>query len=146
MTSREHNRLAGIFLSIHGAVQSLIIILVCIFYGVIGSAVFIGGAQNGNGVAGLLFIMMMIFTAFVSLFFILPQLMGGYMLLKEKPNARIWGIVGSIVACLSFPFGTAAGIYGLWYLFGEQGKHFYLGTEARQQFQSPRPPEPNSWQ
>jgi hypothetical protein len=63
---------------------------------------------------------------------------------KERPNARVWGIIGSIVAMLNMPLGTAAGIYGVWFLFGEDGKRFYLGG-AQQQQQMFNPPPPNNW-
>ena len=55
-------------------------------------------------------------------------------------------IVGSIVSCLSFPIGTAAGVYGLWFLFGDLGKQFYLGSSPQYAFQNPPAPPPNSWQ
>jgi hypothetical protein len=76
--------------------------------------------------------------------FVIPQLLGGWKLLKEKPAARIWGTVGSVVALLSFPLGTAVGIYGLWFLFGDEGKRFYLpgGNAAVNNFQPP----PHNWQ
>ena len=67
---------------------------------------------------GAVFIGVILLIAAISLFFVVPQIIGGYKLWKEKPNARTWGIVGSIISCLSFPIGTAAGVYGLWFLFG----------------------------
>jgi hypothetical protein len=88
----------------------------------------------------------------VSSIFLLPQIIGGYKLWRERPNARIWGIVGSIVSCMSFPIGTAAGVYGLWFLFGDMGKQMYLGGGQQHMFQQyppqqyPQQPPPNSWQ
>jgi hypothetical protein len=76
-----------------------------------------------------------------------PQIIGGYKLWKERPNARTWGIIGSIVSCLSFPLGTAAGVYGLWFLFGDIGKQYYLGGSPQNAFNvPPQPPPPSSWQ
>jgi hypothetical protein len=66
-------------------------------------------------------------------------------LFKEKPNARIWGIVGSIVACLNFPFGTAAGVYGMWFLFGEEGTQFYALKDLNQNLFQPQQPPPSNW-
>ena len=147
MTAQEHNRLAGIFLMAHGGFQAVVMILMCLFYAIVGSAIFVGNAEDGAAVVGLAFIAVIALIAVISVVFILPQILGGYMLLKEKPSARTWGIVGSILSCLSFPIGTAAGVYGLWFLFGEQGTQFYLGGDhARALPHPPQPPAPNSWQ
>ncbi len=144
MTAKEQNKLAGIFLMIHGGIQSLIMIFIVLFYGVIGAGIFATAQRNEEQVVGLVFIGMIVFVSILFLLFIIPQLVGGWKLIKESPNARIWGIVGSIVACLSFPLGTAAGVYGLVFLLGDQGKRFYLGGNDYQQnrFQPPS----NNWQ
>jgi hypothetical protein len=147
MTAKEHNRLVGIFLMVHGGFQAAIMILMCLIYAVVGSAVFLGNRDEGAAVVGAAFIVVIALIAVVSVFFILPQLLGGYMLLKEKSNARTWGIVGSILSCLSFPIGTAVGVYGLWFLFGDQGRQFYLDGGAQRSFPAPpQPPAPSSWQ
>jgi hypothetical protein len=147
MTAKEHNRLAGIFLMVHGGFQAAVMIFMCVFYAIVGSAVAFGNSDNGGAIVGLAFIAVVAVIAVVSVVFILPQLLGGYMLLKEKRNARTWGIIGSILSCLSFPLGTAVGVYGLWFLFGEQGAQFYLGGSSHRSFQTPpEPPAPNSWQ
>ena len=144
MTAKEQNKLAGIFLMIHGGIQSLIMIFIVLFYGVIGAGIFATAKRNEEQVVGMVFIGMIVFLAILSLVFVIPQIVGGWKLMKESPNARIWGIIGSIVACLSFPLGTAAGVYGLVFLFGDEGKRFYLGGNNYQQnrFQ----PLPNHWQ
>ena len=92
---------------------------------------------------GAIFIGMILFVVVISMIFVVPQLLGGWKLFKEKPGARTWGIVGSIIALLSFPLGTAAGVYGLWFLFGEEGKRFYLGGNQQQMFGAPPPPPHN---
>lgn len=147
MTAKEHNRLVGIFLMAHGGLQGAIMLLMCIIYFVIGSAMVVGGRRGEEQMVGAVFIGVILLIAAISLIFVVPQIIGGYKLWKEKPNARTWGIVGSIISCLSFPIGTAAGVYGLWFLFGEEGKAFYLGGGNRPMFQNPpEPPQPNSWQ
>ncbi len=147
MTAREHNKLIGIFLMAHGALQALIMVFICLVYGVLGSAMLIGGRQGEEQIVGAVFIGVIFFIVLFSMLFLLPQIIGGYKLLKERPNARTWGIVGSIISCLSFPFGTAVGVYGLWFLFGDMGKHLYLGGGNQYMFQAPpQPPPPSSWQ
>ncbi|MBX7169634.1 MAG: hypothetical protein K1X72_01680 [Pyrinomonadaceae bacterium] len=156
MTAKEHNRLVGIFLMIHGGLQALIMGLISLIYGGIGLAILIGG-KNQDKPVGVFFIVAIAMVVIFSSIFILPQVLGGWKMLKEKPNAKIWGIIGSIVSCMSFPLGTAAGVYGLWFLFGEEGKKFYDNQVSQnylggvnqvndfqtQDFQQQR--EPHSW-
>ena len=147
MTAKEHNRLVGIFLMAHGAFQSIIVIMLGLIYGVIGSAMLVAGTKGEEKMVGAAFIGMIVLIGFIALIFILPQIIGGYKLWKERPNARTWGIAGSIVSCLSFPLGTAAGVYGLWFLFGDVGKQFYLGGNPQYTFNDPpQPPPPSGWQ
>lgn len=143
MTAKEHNKLAGIFLMAHGAMQGIVMIILGLVYGVIGSAMLATGKKDEEQIMGAVFIGMVFLLFFISLLFLLPQVIGGWKMFKERPNARGWGIVGSIISLLSFPLGTAAGVYGLWFLFGEEGKRFYLGGQP-QMYQVP--PPPNSWQ
>ena len=144
MTAKEQNKLAGIFLMIHGGMQALVMVFVVLFYGVIGAGIFATARRDEEQFVGLMFIGMIVFISLIMLLFIVPQIIGGWKLIKESPNARIWGIIGSITACVSFPLGTAAGVYGLVFLLGDEGKRFYLGGNAYQQntFQPP----PNYWQ
>lgn len=146
MTAKEHNRLVGIFLMAHGGLQLVAIAFIAIIYGVIGSAMLIGGKKGEEQMVGAVFIGMIVFVAILGLVFALPQVIGGYKLWKERANARTWGIIGSIISCLSFPLGTAAGVYGLWFLFGDMGKQLYLGGANQPMFQNQPPPPPSSWQ
>ena len=101
MTASEKNRLAGIFLMVHGGLQAVAMVLMGLIYGGIGAAMLIGGSKGEEQFVGLVFIGVIVFLLIFSLIFIVPQVIGGWKLLKEKPNARTWGIVGSIVSCLS---------------------------------------------
>ena len=143
MDSKEHNKLIGIFLLIHGGLQGLVMLLLAVIYGIIGAGIYSTARRQEDQMVGMLFVVVIAFVVIFSLMFIIPQVIGGWKMLKERPNGRIWGIIGSIVACLSFPLGTAAGVYGLWFLFGEEGKRFYLGGNnyAPQMIQPP----PNNW-
>ncbi|CAN5501943.1 hypothetical protein BH10ACI2_BH10ACI2_20130 [soil metagenome] len=146
MTAKNHNRLVGIFLMAHGGLQAFVMVIMCLIYGGLGIAMLIGGQQGEQKFVGIAFIAAISVLAVVACLFVGPQLIGGYKLWKEKPNARIWGIVGSIISCLSFPLGTAAGVYGLWFLFGDLGRSYYLGSSNQPMFQPPQAPPPNSWQ
>ena len=145
MTAKEQNKLAGIFLMVHGALQAVIMLILGLIYGGFGAMMFATSRREEEQFAAVAIVIVMIFLLVFSLVFIIPQLVGGWKMLKERPNARTWGIVGSIVSCLSFPLGTAAGVFGLVFLFGEGGRQFYLGGGPRH-YAPPQPPPPSSWQ
>mgnify|MGYP001162879078 CR=1 FL=1 len=152
MAPKEHNRLVGIFLMAHGGMQAAVMLMICIVYGIIGAAIF-GGARGDEKFVGLFFIIAIVFVAIFTSVFAGSQILGGYKMFKERPNARTFGIVASIVSIMSFPLGTAAGVYGLWFLFGDEGRRFYLGAgqpqpmfQNRQPTFESAPPPPNSWQ
>ena len=129
---------------VHGGLQCLIMLLIGLIYAGIGVGLILGGDGREDKTVGFVFIAVIAFVLLFTAIFFLPQLLGGYKLYKERPNARIWGIVGSIFACISFPLGTAAGVYGMWFLFGDEGKRFYLG--GSQPELHALPPTPGSWQ
>ena len=142
MTGKEHNKLVGIMLLAHGALQGLVMILLALFYGVFGAAMMFG-AKGEAKVVGLVFLLAIFFIVFLFLIFVVPQLLGGWKVFKEGKNARFWGTAGSIVSLLNIPLGTAVGIYGLWFLQGDEGKRFYNGGSN---MMPPPPPPPQSWQ
>jgi len=144
MTAKEHNKLLSIFMLVHGGLQIFGVIIMLLIYGGIGTAMIANARRDEEQMIGGVFIGVMLVVAFISLFFVIPQFVGGWKLLKEKTSARTWGIIASFLCLLSFPFGTAVGIYGLWFLFGEEGKRFYLsGGNMGNNYP---PPPPNNWQ
>lgn len=74
--------------------------------------------------------------------FTIPKIIAGIGLIKEKSWGRIAGIVAGIGSIIGIPIGTALGIYALWFLFGDEGKAFYLGGN-QQQYNNQLPP--HSW-
>ena len=146
MNAKEQNKLAGIFLLIHGAVQAVMMSAIILIYGGVGVAMSATARHNEDQFAGLILVVVMALVFLFSLIFVVPQLIGGWKMLKERPNARTWGIIGSIVSCMSFPLGTAAGVFGLVFLFGDAGRQFYLGSNSSPNYYQPQPPPPSSWQ
>jgi hypothetical protein len=55
----------------------------------------------------------------------IPGIIAGIGLLSFQPWARILTIILSILDLISFPFGTALGIYGLWVLFTPDGVRLF---------------------
>jgi hypothetical protein len=58
-----------------------------------------------------------------------PAIIGGWGLIKGKSWSRVLMIVISALHLLSFPFGTALGVYGLWVLLNEQSRRFLEGGD-----------------
>jgi hypothetical protein len=145
MTAKEHNKLAGIFLLVHGGIHIFFLLLAGLIYGGFGTALIVNSRKEEEQFVGAVFVVVAIVVLFIGSIFAAIQLIAGWKMLKERPNARTWGIVANIIAVLSIPIGTAVGIHGLWFLFGDMGKTFYLQNDANRSFLQP-PPPPNSWQ
>ena len=145
MTARDHNNLLGIFFIIKGCLLGFAGLLMGIIYAGIGAVIMgtghrsdeqiAGGVMMGFGlILGLIFVVIAVFDLFT-----------GTKVRKGAPIGRILGIIVSIMSLFSFPLGTALGVYGLWFFFGDMGKALYLGSEAPGSY-NPPPPPPNSWQ
>ena len=142
MNVNDHNRVLGILLMVHGIFNGAILGLVTFVYGIVGIGMIVVPGRGDQQFAGALFgVLAAVMLIFAAIFFI-PQIVGGWKLYRVKPNARIWGIIGSILAMFSAPLGTALGVYGVWFLFGEDGKRLYeTGAGSPQQI----PPPPSDW-
>jgi hypothetical protein len=145
MTARDHNKLLSIFYFIQAGLQLFGGIIIFVVYVILGGAMMstsreqdqmMGGVFMGMGVV--FGIVMLVLGAFT--------LLTAFNVLKEKPVGRTLGIIISILVLLSFPLGTALGIYGLWFFFGEAGKNFYASLGGSGSPGPPPPPAPNSWQ
>lgn len=73
----------------------------------------------------------------------IPKVIAGYGLRNDRSWAKIWAIVACCLAVLSIPFGTALGVYGFWFIFGDAGKNYFDNPNG---FSQMPPPPPNSWQ
>jgi len=150
MTGREHAKLLGLFLWLLTAFQVFIIGLVGILYLFIFGAVFATAEHKPNEpspelIFGFVVVIVSILAVMTALFSV-PKVVAGYGLRKQKSWAKAWAIVACIMACMSFPFGTAVGVYGLVFLFGEQGKAYFDGPQfGRFPNANVPPPPPNSW-
>ena len=144
MIAKDHNKLLGIFHLIQGGLQAFAGIIIALVYGGMGLAFRTGAHRPEEQMMGTIFLVLAFAVAPFVLIFAAINLTAGYKLLREKAGARTWGIAASIISLLSIPLGTALGVYGLWFFFGEEGKRFYL--ESAKQPNLFNAPPPNNWQ
>ena len=148
MTGKDHNKLLGIFHLVQGGLQAFGGIVVGLVYGILGVLFSANAHRPEEQFMGTLLIVLAFVVAPLVLIFAGINITAGYKMLKEKPGARTWAIVASIVCLPGFPLGTALGVYGLWFTFGDEGKQYYLngGQEEHQPRLDYSPPPPNHWQ
>ena len=144
MTAKDHNKTLGILFLVYGGLNALGLLIGLLMFGGMGAALVATG-KNDEQVGGAVFLVLALIIGVISFAFLVPTLMAGFKMLKAQRSSRIWAIVAAILALISFPFGTALGIYALWFLFGDQGKQFYGGANFAPGSYAP-PPPPNSWQ
>ena len=119
MTPQDHNKTLGITHLAYGGFHMLLMLFVSLMFLFI-----LAVPKRGGGGMEVFTIMMLLVFAF-GLLFTLPSLIAGYALLKHKSWARTAAIIAGILATPSFPYGTALGVYTLWFMFGEEGKALY---------------------
>ena len=149
MTAREHNNLLGLLFMVRGGLIALVGVIVGVFMafgGVMGMSL---GHRHDDQITGAIIIAGGVVGGLVIVGFGLLDLFAGTRIRRVSPIGRTIGIVLSILMLLSFPLGTALGIYGLWFLLGDMGSALYSGSEAPAgNYGSPNPPNqppPNSW-
>jgi hypothetical protein len=141
MTPQEHNKYVGIAHLIYAAFHVLMMFVSFIFMGLMFGTMFGRAPQTGAppppAFIGLIFGLIAVFNILTTI----PSLVAGYALLKRKPWAKIAGIVGGVLAAMSFPIGTAVAVYTFWFLFSDPGKQLY----GRQNQELP-PLPPKEWE
>ena len=146
MTAQEHNRLLSIFFFIQGGLQIVVGLAIGIIYGGLGSVFMASGRTDEDQMMGGLFVVLGICIGLVLLVFAAFTLFTANKVRKVQPIGRTLGIVISILSLFSFPLGTALGVYGLWFFFGDLGKALYGPAGDGYGSNYAPPPPPNSWQ
>jgi hypothetical protein len=144
MTARDHNKLLSTLFFILGGLQALIGVFMAFVYGGMGTMLLATGRRDEEQMMGGIFLVLSVVVGLVIVAIAGFFLLTGWSVLKQKPSGRTLGIIASCLSLLSFPLGTALGVYGLWFFFGDAGKNFYSGLQSGSS--SPRPPAPGNWQ
>jgi hypothetical protein len=93
----------------------------------IGAIVLFGGAISGDHEAMFITGAVGAAIACVLILISLPGMLAGIGLLKMQPWARIVAIIVGAFHILSFPFGTALGVYALWVLLNAETEAMFRG-------------------
>jgi hypothetical protein len=151
MTGRDQARLLGLFFWLLTGFQLLMIGLIGFLYVAIFGAVF-ASVPTKKGDPPPEFILAVVVAVVAILFvttilFAIPKIVAGYGLRNEKKWARIWTIIACCMAVMSFPLGTAVGVFGLVFMFGDTGKAYFDSLDSgRLSTGRSMAPPPNSWQ
>jgi hypothetical protein len=154
MSSKDKARLLGLLMWLYTGFNVLLVAVIAVIYVSLFGFIFSQAPRKANEPDPAIIMLILIIAFAVALVFTIlfsiPKLVAGYGLRNEKNWARTWAIVASIMACMSFPFGTAIGVFGLVFLFSDEGK-LYFDQVARNGGQlagvaSPTVSQPNSWQ
>jgi len=115
---------------------------VFLVYGGMGTFMMASARRSQDQTVGGVMLVIGLFAAVLVLVFSAFYAFSGWKLYKQQQIGRTLGIVASILCLMNFPLGTALGVYGLWFLLGEEGKRLYLGGMLPAHHP---PPPPNSW-
>jgi hypothetical protein len=110
---KQHIDILGWLFVVMGALGFITAVFVFLILGVTGGLV--GGASR-DALPAVLLTGIGFFIAILVAIFSVPNVIVGWGLLKRKSWSRIAALVLGCLGLLSFPFGTALGIYSLWAL------------------------------
>jgi magnesium-transporting ATPase (P-type) len=135
MIPQDHNKLLGILHLAYGGLNTLVALIVVVVFGL--ASVF--------SREPVLFLVMMLVSLIVYTLLILPSLIAGYGLLKQKRWAKLFAMISAVLAAINFPHGTALCVYTFWFLTGDMDKAVYEGKGGRASLQDAPPPPPPFW-
>lgn len=145
MQPKEHANLLSIFAFVFAGIQGLIFLFIALYVLLMGGMM-IAGALNStrSDAAGMVIWIMLILLfaalASIGLTTVISNIRLGKKLRSGFPPTKRFLVVTSILNICSFlcggmlvlPFGTALGIYGLWFANSDVGKVYLSGnTENR---------------
>jgi hypothetical protein len=111
----DHIHLLGIIFVVWGSLSVLLGLCIFLFFTGIG-------ILSGDGEAIAALTILATITSAYSVVTGMAEILAGWGLLKKMSWARVLTIVMAIINVISFPFGTALGVYAMWVLFKVESK------------------------
>lgn len=150
MSPKEHARLLGLLFWIYAGFNLLIMTFVgLVWFGMFGMimsevsrAPRRGNEPNPEAVMGIVIVVIIAIFA-LTIVFLIPKIVAGFGLRNEKSWAKIWAIIACCLAVINIPIGTALGVYGFWFIFGDLGRAYFDNPQGASNIP---PPPPNNWQ
>ena len=109
----QHVRILAWLHAVFGAILAFVGIVIAL---IVGGSGILSGDRTAMLVTGTVGTVLM----FVFLFLAVPAFFAAWGLLHFRPWARVLAIILGVLHILSFPLGTALGIYTLWVLLSNE--------------------------
>jgi hypothetical protein len=127
VTAEEHNKMVSIGHLAYGAFMTVLMLAMFILmWAMLGARPGVPNRGLPPAFLWMYFAFMLIYT----LVFTVPSYIAGYAMLKRKSWARMASIIAAVFEVMSFPLGTAVGIYSFWFMFSDVGKSLYSAPAA----------------
>ena len=130
MNKKSMNELDG-HVKILGWLNIALSVMTILIMGFVGIILLGAGVLSGEAEAFGVMVMVALIVGFFMLALSIPGILAGWGLLNGKNWARILAIVLGCLNILSFPFGTAVGIYTLWVLLLHDDAHDYFTLQGK---------------
>ena len=99
-----------------------------------GASISVVGLLSGSAEAtGILMVVAAFVVGFATLLSV-PELVGGWALLRRKPWGRAMVLILSFLNLPAFPLGTLVGGYSIWVLMNDESRALFHGTEPHHAF------------
>jgi len=138
MTAQDHNKILAILFLVDGLLNVIALVVAVFFIAGVGVYATTRMGSSESIVFWIGAVLGVLICAFV---LVLLPFLSSFAMFKRKTWAKTVGFIASIVSLLGLPFGTALGIYGIWFLSRGDAKQFYL-TGGEQVYM---PPQTGNW-
>lgn len=134
MKTRDHAQLLAVVFAVHAVLEAVALAILAVVFGGLWHVITpeLAGQMEQDGAppgtertVGVLFGLIFGFVILLVLAQVLLNAFAGYGIWKARSWGRVVGILSSMLTVMSFPIGTAIGVYGFWFLFGEKGREWF---------------------
>ena len=133
-------KIVSILHIVYGGLGLLLAVLMLVVFGGVTAIVGVSAPDDGAMIAMPILMIVGGFVFFMIMLTSIPGLIGGIGLLGYQQWARVVVIVISGLNLLSFPFGTALGVYSLYVLLSQETGELFKHGGVLPQMNTPQPP------